>query len=394
MAPNQTLTDTLITFTPLAMSVLFALLLLFIKSKKSLSDILLNIFIILLAIIQLEFFLVNFGEKEIALRMLILFTPAFQSLPITKYLYIKSLSSLEPISKKSWLHFTPSILSLILLLIINLFLNDFIKQDAYWNLLIVLIIGFTLVLNLIYIPKSIIVYRKHKISSGNLFSYQEGVDLKWMRLSIVGYIFFFASIAIIEIFDFPGDSFFLPIVYSLYLFYLIINGLKQKPIYNVLTRTLTFKPSKSDIEFEKAEEFLPEESTQDIDKYKTSSLQDDEKIAEIANSLTHYLVTTKAFLNPGLNLMDVSRQLGINYKYISQAINIHFRKNFIRLISEYRVEEAKQMISDPSKADITLEAIGELCGFQSKSTFYSAFKKITGKTPMLFKTETASKNSI
>ena len=394
MAPNQTLTDTLVTFTPLAMSVLFALLLFFIKSKKSLADILLNIFIILLAIIQLEFFLVNSGERAVALRMLIIFTPAFQSLPIVKYLYIKSLSSLEPISKKSWLHFTASILSLILLLVINLFFNDFIKQDAYWNLLIFLIIGVTFVLNLIYIPKSIIVYRKHKISSGNLFSYQEGVDLKWMRLSIIGYIFFFVSIAIIEAFDFPGDAFFLPIVYSVYLFYLIINGLKQKPIYNVLTRTLSFKPAKFDTEFEKVKEFSPEESTQDIDKYKTSSLQDDTKIAEIANSLTHYLDTTKAFLNPGLNLMDVSRQLGINYKYISQAINIHFQKNFIRLISEYRVEESKKMICDPSKADITLEAIGELCGFQSKSTFYSAFKKITGKTPMQFKTETASKNSI
>lgn len=394
MAPNQTLTDTLVTFTPLAMSVLFALLLFFIKSKKSLADILLNIFIILLAIIQLEFFLVNSGERAIALRMLIIFTPAFQSLPIVKYLYIKSLSSLEPISKKSWLHFTASILSLILLLVINLFFNDFIKQDAYWNLLIFLIIGVTFVLNLIYIPKSIIVYRKHKISSGNLFSYQEGVDLKWMRLSIVGYIFFFVSIAIIEAFDFPGDAFFLPIVYSVYLFYLIINGLKQKPIYNVLTRTLSFKPAKFDTEFEKVKEFSPEESTQDIDKYKTSSLQDDTKIAEIANSLTHYLDTTKAFLNPGLNLMDVSRQLGINYKYISQAINIHFQKNFIRLISEYRVEESKQMICDPSKADITLEAIGELCGFQSKSTFYSAFKKITGKTPMQFKTESAIKSTI
>jgi AraC-like DNA-binding protein len=83
--------------------------------------------------------------------------------------------------------------------------------------------------------------------------------------------------------------------------------------------------------------------------------------------------------------MDVARELGVNYKYISQAINHKFGKNFISLISEYRIEEAKKMIFHPDSQNITLEAIGELCGFQSKSTFFIAFKKITGQTPMQFK---------
>lgn len=385
MAPNQNLTDTLITFTPLAMSVIFAMLLIFIKQKKSTSDILLNVFIVLLAIIQFEFFLVNSGEKTIALRLLILFTPAFQSLPIIKYLYIKSLSSLEPLTKKSWLHFIPSGLSMIVLLVINIFFNSFIENDAYWSLLIILIIGGTLILNLIYIPKSIIIYKKHKEDSGDLFSYKEGVDLKWMRLSIIGYILFFLSIAFIEVVDFTGDEFFLPLVYSMYLFYLIVNGLKQKPISEVLNiSTEASGFTMKDYTFDQNDVEI-KDSSDESDKYKTSSLQDEEKISEIAKTLTDYLETTEAYFNSRLNLMDVSKQLGINYKYISQAINIHFNKNFIRLISEYRVEEAKKMIADPDQKNITIEAIGELCGFQSKSTFYSAFKKITGKTPNQFK---------
>lgn len=378
MAPNQSITDTLVTFTPLAMSVIFAMLLLFIKNKKSLSDILLNTFIFLLAIIQLEFFLVNSGEKSVALRLLILFAPAFQSLPIIKYLYIKSLSSLEPLTKKSWLHFIPSGISFLVLLVINLFFNSFIEKDAYWVLLIVLILGVTLALNLIYIPKTILVYRKHKEISGNLFSYSEGVDLKWMRLSITGYIIFFLSIALIEIIDFSGDEFFLPLIYSLYLFYLIVNGLKQKPISVVFNRT----NEKQDVSIKSDSK---ERETEENERYKKSSLQDDEKIKEIAESLIQYLEDTKSYLNSGLNLMDVSKELGINYKYLSQAINYQFNKNFIRLISDFRVEKAKKMISDPENNDITIEAIGELCGFKSKSTFYSAFKKVTGTTPLQYK---------
>lgn len=395
MITNINTTESLLAFTPLLMSACFVFLLLFIKKKKNLSDILLNIFILFLAIIQLEFFLVSSGDKTFSLRLLIIFTPAFQSLAILQYLYIKSLSSLNPLTKKNWLHFTPPILSMLVLLIINMFFNSFIVTDTYWNLLIVLIIGGTLIINFIYIPKSLLVYKRHKKNSPELFSYSKGVDLKWMRLSIIGYILFFVSIAFIEIVSFKGDHVLMPVVYSLYLFYLIINGLKQRPISDVLNSSLNFqavhinyktREIQKEIQNKNISESKDESNEIDeLGKYKSSSLKDDEKIKSIVNTLLKYLIETKAYLNPKLNLMDVSKNLGINYKYISQAINLQLNKNFIRLISEYRVEEAKSLISDPEKDNLTLEAIGELCGFQSKSTFYSAFKKISGKTPMQFK---------
>ena len=99
---------------------------------------------------------------------------------------------------------------MLILLTINMFFNSFIKENAYWNLLIALIIGGTLITNLVYIPKSLLLYKKHKKNSDELFSYRKGVDLKWMRLSIIGYILFFISIAFIEIVDFKGDHIFSP----------------------------------------------------------------------------------------------------------------------------------------------------------------------------------------
>ncbi len=386
---NLNLIDVLSGVIPLMLAFTFTVLSFFVKKKRTISDILLTVFFLFLGIILLEFFLTFIHENKIALKFLIIFVPVFQAVSPLKYLYIKSLSSLTPLNKKAFLHFIPSYLSMFILLIINLFFNSFIERDAYWNMLIVMIIGGATVLNLIYISKSIIIYRKHKKNTGNLFSYESGVDLKWMRFAIAGYIMFFASIALIELVDFKGDEYFLPVVYSVYLFYLILNGLKQKPIADIFNGDIKYQVKSTDLENYVTQKNVPEKesalSSEADSKYKSSSLKDDTRIKEIADLLIKHLESSKVYLDPGLNLMDVSRQLGINYKYISQAINHNFNKNFISLISEYRVNEAKQMIVNPENDNYTIEAIGELCGFQSKSTFYTTFKKVTGQTPMQFK---------
>jgi AraC-like DNA-binding protein len=375
--------------TPLLVSCCFIILAFFLKKRKTQSDIIHNIFILFLAIIQLEFVLVYIGEKAIALYMMILFVPVFQSLPIIQYLYIKSLSSITRPGKQSFIHFIFPVLSAFVITVILLFFRSFVEKDAFWIMLGLMILGGALVTNIIYIPKSIKVYRQHKRNAGDLFSYQSGVDLKWMRLAIAGYVLFILSIAFIEIVTFKGDSIVLNVIHVTYLFYLLINGLRQKPISQVLYSNFDYKKPLTDslttVEKSDTQSIEKEFETEFPEKYKTSSLKDDNRIEQIADQLQNYLENKKAYLDPRLNLMDVSRELGINYKYISQAINHKFGKNFISLISEYRIDEAKKMIINQTNLNLTLEAIGELCGFQSKSTFFIAFKKITGLTPMQFK---------
>jgi len=49
------------------------------------------------------------------------------------------------------------------------------------------------------------------------------------------------------------------------------------------------------------------------------------------------------------------------------------------------VEAVKEMMSDPEYANYTLLTMGLESGFTSKTTFYNAFKKATGKTPNAYK---------
>ncbi|MDO8898280.1 MAG: helix-turn-helix domain-containing protein, partial [Bacteroidales bacterium] len=50
-------------------------------------------------------------------------------------------------------------------------------------------------------------------------------------------------------------------------------------------------------------------------------------------------------------------------------------------VNEYRVNEVKKMLADPKYTHYSLLGIAFECGFSSKSTFNSVFKKFTRKTP-------------
>ena len=60
-------------------------------------------------------------------------------------------------------------------------------------------------------------------------------------------------------------------------------------------------------------------------------------------------------------------------------INEHFEQNFKEYINSYRINHAKEMIQKGS--NFSLEGIGYESGFNSRTSFYRAFKKFEGRTP-------------
>jgi AraC-like DNA-binding protein len=55
------------------------------------------------------------------------------------------------------------------------------------------------------------------------------------------------------------------------------------------------------------------------------------------------------------------------------------------MTAEYRVEEAKRLLRE--QRNVKVEEIAEQVGYNSKSSFNTAFKKLTGKTPSEFRSE-------
>lgn len=86
-----------------------------------------------------------------------------------------------------------------------------------------------------------------------------------------------------------------------------------------------------------------------------------------------------------LNREKVAEKLGISPGYVSQIINTITGDNFAHYINQYRVEAVKEMIANSEYENYNLLTMGLESGFTSKTTFYKAFKKVTGQTPNEYK---------
>jgi len=114
-------------------------------------------------------------------------------------------------------------------------------------------------------------------------------------------------------------------------------------------------------------------------KYQNSKLTDSE-IIKYAEQISLQLNQNQLFLNQNLSLEILSDKLNLSIRILSEVINRHFSCTFYELVNMYRVEYCKTLLLQNNNL-ITIEAIGQNAGFNSRATFYSNFKKHTGLTP-------------
>ncbi|KFF27880.1 helix-turn-helix domain-containing protein [Chryseobacterium vrystaatense] len=100
---------------------------------------------------------------------------------------------------------------------------------------------------------------------------------------------------------------------------------------------------------------------------------------EQLKSLLQFMKTEKPYLDDKLTLQKLAEQIDLPEKQLSQLINQHTGKHFFDFINEFRINDAKTLLKEQSQLTV-LEVLYEV-GFNSKSSFYTAFKKETNLTP-------------
>lgn len=89
---------------------------------------------------------------------------------------------------------------------------------------------------------------------------------------------------------------------------------------------------------------------------------------------------------PTFSLTDLSREVGSNTKYVSALINEAYGKNFRTILNERRIREATKRLSDTQTyGECSIADIAESLGYSSSTVFISAFKKVIGMTPAVYR---------
>lgn len=92
----------------------------------------------------------------------------------------------------------------------------------------------------------------------------------------------------------------------------------------------------------------------------------------------------KIYRNPNFSLVSAANLLGISGCYLSSMINSINNISFIDYVNKYRISDVKKNLLSYQYTHYTIVSVGLEAGFNSKSAFYSAFKKCTGITPSEF----------
>ncbi|MBM7069767.1 AraC family transcriptional regulator [Actibacterium sp. 188UL27-1] len=143
-------------------------------------------------------------------------------------------------------------------------------------------------------------------------------------------------------------------------------GLRQRPAL--------VPDSDTDLSPPDADEGTPE---RDGERYQKSTLPP-ERSERLARKLRAAMEIDHLYRDPDLSLWSLARHIGASPNHISQTLNVTLGETFFDFVNGYRIAEAMQMLV---QTDETVLTITYDVGFNARSSFYTAFKRVTGQTP-------------
>lgn len=101
--------------------------------------------------------------------------------------------------------------------------------------------------------------------------------------------------------------------------------------------------------------------------------------ANLLPRICHLMEEQQLFLQPDLKVSDVAAALSTNSRYVSECIKAEYNCSFIQFVNNYRISHAQKLLRQ--QPDIKIVALATASGFSVESTFFRAFRAVTGMTP-------------
>ena len=111
----------------------------------------------------------------------------------------------------------------------------------------------------------------------------------------------------------------------------------------------------------------------------------DDALDQHCQELKSIMKTKKLFLKHNLSLIDLSNETGIPVDEVKKIFSERLQLTFFDFISEYKVNEAKQLLINIRDDQFSITTIAAQSGFNTHSSFEIIFKQHTNMSPQEFR---------
>jgi len=116
----------------------------------------------------------------------------------------------------------------------------------------------------------------------------------------------------------------------------------------------------------------------------TISPEKDHELKALKEAILRYFDEEAPFINPEFKLLHIASHLNVPAHHISYCFTNAFEESFTQLRTRYRVQYAARLLEQGAVDQYSIEGVGKLSGFVSKSNFFTSFKEIMGLTPQQY----------
>lgn len=295
------------------------------------------------------------------------------------FLYVREMTAAEPAQlHPAWPHFViPALYVLVLA-------TTFWPRSAAYKVavamhggswIISVLEAVLLVYGIAYACAALVLLRRHRAHVQELYSNLRGVSLRWLLvLALLNALVWVAALVAFALrlsgwSEASMASMIVPIGSTITVFVIGYFQLAQPEIF-VPAAAPAPLPSPA-----------PAAPPPPAPAYARARLPDDDAAALEARMKTA-MTEQRLYRQPGLTLAELADAVGATQHEVSQVLSTRLARNFFTFVNEHRIEAVKTALAttDRPVLDLAFEA-----GFQSKSTFNTAFRKATGMTPSEFR---------
>ncbi|MCG8329003.1 MAG: helix-turn-helix transcriptional regulator [Chitinophagales bacterium] len=291
-------------------------------------------------------------------------------LPPLVFLYIKSIFfNTEQFLKKNIKHFIP-VVGYFIGYTFPRFINLWTDPDMFNHINIIhRYINITIIKDafaISYFLMALLMLIRVRKSMKHHYSYMKEKDFSWLSkflicfLAVVGLDFILTIIEITAGYNVEWDGYITMTLLIFSMGYLGFNGLSQSTI------------------------FLPDFLINKNLSQERTGIAVSDNMEQVKQELEKTMKLEKPYLDSKLTLRSLAEKINISERKLSTLLNEVMQISFYDYVNMYRVQEVTELLSQEEYSKYSVEGIGKMCGFNSKSTFFRVFKKVTGFSPAAY----------